>query len=233
MAELEKAFLKFEGSNGPKIPCLFNPETITIVKSNDWGPPGSEGDDPKAPKRGSGPGRGVETLVFKGQASGTMSFTLIFDTTDTGKPVTNYTNELLGQMEISDDLPNTNKKNNNARPPFVVFQWGQMRSFPAVIRQATVTFEYFSSTGVPLRAKVQLEMTQYMASKAFTKQNPTSGTPQPHKTHRVQPGETLDRISARYYGDSTQWRVLADANGIEDPLSIRPGSLLAIPLPGS
>ena len=47
--------------------------------------------------------------------------------------------------------------------------------------------------------------------------------------HRVQPGETLDRISARYYGDSTKWRLLAQANGIEDPLSVRPGSLLSVP----
>jgi nucleoid-associated protein YgaU len=72
-----------------------------------------------------------------------------------------------------------------------------------------------------------------MASRAFTKQNPTSGTPEPHRVHRVQPGETLDRISARYYGDSTRWRLLADANGVEDPLSIRPGSLLSVPLLGS
>jgi nucleoid-associated protein YgaU len=39
----------------------------------------------------------------------------------------------------------------------------------------------------------------------------------------------LDRISAQHYGDSTQWRLLAAANGIEDPLDLRPGALLAIP----
>jgi nucleoid-associated protein YgaU len=47
--------------------------------------------------------------------------------------------------------------------------------------------------------------------------------------HRVQPGETLDRISARYYGDPTRWRDLALANDIEDPLGLRPGSLLSVP----
>jgi nucleoid-associated protein YgaU len=50
--------------------------------------------------------------------------------------------------------------------------------------------------------------------------------------HRVQPGETLDRISAKYYGDSTRWRELARANGVEDPLAIRPGALLNIPRQG-
>ena len=47
--------------------------------------------------------------------------------------------------------------------------------------------------------------------------------------HRVQAGETLDRIAAQYYGDSTRWRTLATANGIADPLGLRPGSMLTIP----
>jgi nucleoid-associated protein YgaU len=47
--------------------------------------------------------------------------------------------------------------------------------------------------------------------------------------HRVQPGETLDRISAQYYGDATQWRRLAAANAVEDPLGLRPGTLLSVP----
>ena len=64
---------------------------------------------------------------------------------------------------------------------------------------------------------------------AFGPQNPTSGTPLPHRVHRVQPGETLDRIAAMHYGDSTKWRAIASANGVEDPLALRPGGLLSIP----
>jgi nucleoid-associated protein YgaU len=47
--------------------------------------------------------------------------------------------------------------------------------------------------------------------------------------HRIQKGETLDRISARHYGDSTKWRLIAEANGITDPLTLRPGAFLSIP----
>ncbi len=36
-------------------------------------------------------------------------------------------------------------------------------------------------------------------------------------------------ISARYYGDSTRWRQIAGANGINDPMALRAGSLLSIP----
>ncbi len=49
------------------------------------------------------------------------------------------------------------------------------------------------------------------------------------RTHRVVAGETLDRIAARHYRDASQWRVIAEANGVLDPLDVRPGTLLAVP----
>jgi nucleoid-associated protein YgaU len=82
---------------------------------------------------------------------------------------------------------------------------------------------------MPLRARAALTLTQYEEDMAFGPQNPTSGTPRPHRVHRVQPGETLDRISALHLGDSTRWRSIAESNSIEDPLALRAGSLLAIP----
>ena len=92
-----------------------------------------------------------------------------------------------------------------------------------------VRLVYFSATGVPLRARVQVTLRQYEQSDAFGPQNPTSGTPRPHAVHRVSRGETLDRIAARHYADPTAWRLIAEANDIDDPLSLRPGMLIAIP----
>jgi hypothetical protein len=216
MAEVEKAYFQTELDN-KRIAFLFNPETLKLTFQNKW-----EGDKILA--------GGDDSLKFGGQQPATMSLELTFDTTKTGLPVTKYTAMLLATMEPDKALPGTNEKSNNARPKYVKFFWGKgIKSPPMMITQATVDFTYFSSGGVPLRAKVGLSLSQFRADKAFTKQNPTSGTPQPHKVHRVQPGETLDRISARYYGDATRWRPLANANGIEDPLSLRPGSLLSIP----
>ena len=145
---------------------------------------------------------------------------LFFDTTDTGKAVTDYTSKIVGLMEVNTSLPGTSASTNNARPPWVVFHWGDFHSFKAVVSELELTFEYFSSTGTPLRARAAITLTQYQDDMAFGPQNPTSGTPRPHRVHRVQPGETLDRISALRLGDSTQWRSIAEANGIEDPLAI-------------
>jgi hypothetical protein len=217
MAELEKAFLEIEG--GERVPCLFNPSTISVGRQNNWSA------DPM-------PGKGVPKLRYTGASSGWMSLDLLFDTTADGSPVTKYTGKILGLMDVDPSLPGTDETTNNARPPTVTFHWGDLHSFAAVVSDLGLTFTYFSSAGVPLRASMHLELRQFEMSNAFGPQNPTSGTPKPHRVHRVQRGETLDRISARYYGDATRWRRLAAANGIEDPLALRPGTLLSIPRAG-
>lgn len=211
----EKAFLEIEGSRDT-IPCMFNPAELSVSRTNSW-----RGD--------SLAGQGVPSVRYQGAQSGTMSVALTFDTTDTGQAVTRYTGRIMALMDVDPSLPGTDAQSNNARPPYVIFHWGQLHSFKAVVTSCNLQFTYFSSTGIPLRAKVSLAMTQFEESKAFGPQNPTSGTPEPHRVHRVQPGETLDRISARYYGDATRWRRIAAANGLSDPLALRNGMLLSIP----
>jgi LysM repeat protein len=216
MADPEKAFLEFE--DGEKLDCVFNPDSITISRGNNWdGPPM--------------PGKGVLRQEYKGATAGTLGLELDFDTTTDGSPVTKYTDVLLAHMEIDESLPGTDDTSSNARPPTVTFHWGQhLHSNPCVITSVTVNYTYFSSSGIPLRAHVSLALKEYSEDGGVPEpQNPTSGTPRPHRTHRVQPGETLDRITARYYGKSTNWRLLATANGIEDPLALRPGSVITVP----
>lgn len=214
MSAPEKAFLEIE--TGEKLPCLFNPAQLHIARSNTW-----VGE--------SRPGRGVPRLRYAGAKPGWMRVELFFDTTHDGSPVTKYTGKILALMDVDPSLPGADETTNNARPPYVTFHWGDLHSFKAVIADLELAFTYFSTTGVPLRATLNLALQQYEPSKAFGPQNPTSGTPHPHRTHRVQPGETLDRIAARYYGDSTRWRALAAANAVQDPLNLRPGAVLTIP----
>jgi hypothetical protein len=210
----QKAFLETE--KGDKLNCLFNPATLTMARSNSWGEAGV-------------PGHGVPSLDFNGGNPGTMSFELTFDGTADGRPVTVHTDKLLKLMEIDPSLPGHDESTNNGRPPWVRFHWGDLHSFKAVIESINLNFTYFSASGVPLRVKADLSLRQFEAENAFGPQNPTSGTPTPHRTHQVQPGETLDRIAASHYGDPTRWPLIARANAIEDPLAVEPGSILAIP----
>ena len=53
----------------------------------------------------------------------------------------------------------------------------------------------------------------------------------PDRTKRrvFKQGDTLSGLAGREYDDPTQWRMIADANGILDPLSVEPGTELRIP----
>ena len=210
----EKAQLQIE--RGSTIPCLFNPSELEISRSNTWTE--SEQTAGKEPQ-----------LEYSGANPGTFSLTLLFDTTDTGRAVTSYTDQLMQLMEVNPDLPGSDGQTMTGRPPYVTFMWGELRTFQAVVESLSITFVYFAASGTPLRARVAMSLKQFRAPDDYPPQNPTSGTPRPHRVHRVQPGETLDRIAAHHYGDSNQWRLLARANSIEDPLALRPGSLLSIP----
>ena len=42
-------------------------------------------------------------------------------------------------------------------------------------------------------------------------------------------GDRLDLLSHRFYGDSTLWWIIAEANGLKDSFFITPGTKLRIP----
>ncbi len=213
--QLQKAFLTTE--SGVKIDCMFNPSKFSFKMANNWKP-------------NETPGKNVPSQTFAGGQSGSFSLSLTFDTTDVGTTVTAYTNKLLKLMDVDTTLASYDATRNSGRPPWVTFNWGtNIHTFKSIITSLDVTFTYFSNEGLPLRANAELQLTQFEPDDNWTKQNPTSGTPTPHRVHQVGPGETLDRISARYYGDSTRWRAIAAANDIRDPLALQPGTLLSIP----
>jgi nucleoid-associated protein YgaU len=45
----------------------------------------------------------------------------------------------------------------------------------------------------------------------------------------VRDGDSLQSVAHNAYGDPTLWRRIAEANGIDDPLSIPRGTVLSIP----
>jgi nucleoid-associated protein YgaU len=42
-------------------------------------------------------------------------------------------------------------------------------------------------------------------------------------------GDTLQAIAHAEYDDPREWRRIADTNGIDDPMSLRPGNKLLVP----
>ncbi len=214
---LTKAKLVFE--DGTEIECQFNPSDLSISKSNTWKTLPSTG-------RSTPP---AARFVCGGPSSLTLDLTL--DSTDTGDPVTNKTNKLQTLVEIDESSDDYDSSNSTGRPPWVKLVWGDMVPFKCICTSLTITFTYFGTNGDPLRAKAQISLQQFNDPDNPPAQNPTSGTPRPHKLHTVSPGETLDRIAAKHYGAAGKWRLIADANAgvVFDPLGLRPGTVLLIP----
>ena len=209
-----KAFLRTEQK--VQIDCLFNPAELTITKSNSW--QASEKKGGNAPE-----------LRFQAGQSGTLALSLTLDTTATGEDVTTHTNKLLDLLKVDPALAGSDRQRNKARPPWVEFHWGKLHSFKAIVERLQIKFTYFAADGMPLRAKADLTLKQYMDEENRPLQNPTSHTPTLHTVHRLGHGETLDRVAAQHYADSTRWRLIADANDVVDPIGLAPGTLLVIP----
>lgn len=209
-----KAYLETE--KGEQIRCLFNPAELTLRKATTWA-------------ADTVVGRATPNLYFTGGVPGELTMALLFDTTHDGTSVTRYTNALLDLLRVDPDLPGHDNTSNRGRPPWVRFHWGDLHSFKAIIEQFAATFTFFASDGTPLRARTNVTLKQFEDDAAWAPQNPTSGTPRPHRVHQVQRGESLDAIASRYYGDPTCWRLLAETNNILDPFALEPGRVLVIP----
>lgn len=52
---------------------------------------------------------------------------------------------------------------------------------------------------------------------------------QGNQTYTVQPGDTLSKISKRFYGDANKYPKIAKANNLENPDQIKTGQQLLIP----
>jgi len=200
------------------IKCMFCPNEYTVNKSNSW---------TKKTKKG----KSTPELEFSGGQPTTLNMELLFDTYETGEDVRRkYTNFIWRLMEIN---PKTiHPKTHKGRPYICAFEWGykgsKAWSFEAVITNIQQKFTLFKGDGTPLRATLNVTFELIKDTGFFPPQNPTTGGGSGYRTRVVREGETIDWIAHDEYGDSALWRLLADANNLEDPIRLAPGQVLSI-----
>jgi Contractile injection system tube protein len=214
-----KAMLQVEG--GSPINALFNPTEFTISKGNDW---------KFDPIKGTSFPKGK----FGGGKPREMQVSLLFDQSlpNGDKSVKQITDELFMMMEVPSG---TGGGNADAAPPLVTFQWGVMIPFKAACTSLTVAYQLFQPNGEPIRAEVKLALTQ--AAPASTASAPSPNTPTNPTTrsdggkgiHMVRDGDSLQSIAHQVYGDPNHWRLVAEVNGIDNPLHLRRGTALNLP----
>lgn len=215
--KVEKATIVRLDPPETRITCLFNPKEYSFQKQNTWKPGDTKGQNLGEPEFGSG-------------NPATMTVQLLFDSYESGKDVrTEYTDKLWDLMLVDPKLEKPPKKNKKARPPRVRFHWGEAWSFEAVITSMSQKFTLFLPTGTPVRATVDVTFQQVKDAKLFPKTNPTSGGVGGERVWVVREGETLAWIAYTEYGDSNQWRKIADANNLMSVRQLAPGQVLEIP----
>jgi phage tail-like protein len=119
----------------------------------------------------------------------------------------------------------------NYLPP-LTFKWGEFKirkkDVEVILTKANITYERFDSEGRPTRALVSIDL-EYTKKNSQEQQNPTSGGLPGREGHAMVSGETLAGIALGTYGSPARWRAVAAANQIDDPLRVRPGSMLLLP----
>jgi nucleoid-associated protein YgaU len=201
-------------SGGVSVDCMFNPFEYTVSKTNTY--------EEKSRNRSD-----VPQVEFKKAGAQTLKLNLTFDTYEADEDVSLETNKLWKLMEAK--TRQGGNRNRKIPPPEAAFEWGVFR-FVAVITNMTQKFTLFKQDGTPVRAKVDVTFTQHKDLNDYPNQNPTSGGGDVNRVWRVVAGDRLDTIAYEVYGDATKWRLIAEHNQIVDPLTLRAGQQLTIPL---
>ncbi len=202
------------GASLGEVKFQFNPKEVTIAKGAKW---------ERKPAKGA---KGAGPPEFSGTDPGKLTLEMFFDATATHDSAVVQSVELLFSCLVATDQSHSKNK---PSPPLVVLTWGNVTSFNAFLTSVSAKYTLFGSNGVPIRAVCSVAMEE-MPGELF-RQNPTSGSDNVRKVHRVIAGDTLAAVAYAEYGDPTQWRPLAAYNGIDDPLRLRPGVTLMVPTP--
>lgn len=183
------------------------------------------------------PGLDAPILQFVRGSTETLSLELFFDTTDSGtgsaaEPVTLKVDPFYQMVRISGDLHT---------PPIVRVVWGthfpglrndqSVRPVPAfdcVVISCNRKFTLFNPDGIPLRAVVTLALREYRTLEEQLRSLNLQSSDHT-RVHVVQEGEDLPLIAYEAYGKASQWRTIAEANNIDNPRALSPGTVLSLP----
>lgn len=201
---LEKAIIS-NLDTGDDIPVLFNPKEYVIEKKTPWTEINVFGMD-------------SPPVQFSMGERKRLSMELFFDTSEEKTDVREHTGKIEALMMVNAQ---------EHRPPILRFSWGNL-SFDCVLEDLVQRFTLFTNDGTPLRAILKVVFKEY-ATAATQLSNTRRESADHTKRMVVREGESLSSLSAREYNDPGKWRVIADANRIEDPENVRAGTIVELP----
>ncbi len=188
----------------------FNPKELTVQRTAEWKSTSTK--KPQPPE-------------YNGAKGGTVNVEMFLDASEGGEVKTTV-DKLLGAV-----LP-AKGTDDKQKPvaPYVSLGWGKVTYVPcAVVNSVSAKYTRFDANGQAIRAVVTVVLQEVLPN--LVRQNPTSVAVGAQSSHLVLEGDSLASIATREYGDPDVWRVIAEANGIDDPFRLRPGRRLLVPSP--
>ncbi|NJO40779.1 MAG: LysM peptidoglycan-binding domain-containing protein [Cyanobacteria bacterium CRU_2_1] len=225
---------------------MFNPTSYSISKSVSWTPP----KDCPTEKLFNAP-----RLEFAGGGSRVLTLELFFDAT---APINGRRIDDVRQ-ETDKIVNLTRIERESQQPPVCMISWGSQSSiglvgalieetvgevvgipglslfnkspsagldfpFKGVVTNLEQNFTLFKRNGKPVRATLNVRFTEF-----FDPEEDKRYTDPELTTRQIKRGDTLSSIASEAYNDPKRWRVIAEANGIDDPRRLEIGETLTIP----
>jgi nucleoid-associated protein YgaU len=209
--------------NGMRMEVQYNPAEFTLTKGVQYAEIAI-------------PGLDAPVQQFVRGENETLTVDLFFDTTEFGMgeetsvvPVTRLTDRFYQLIRVDPA---------SKAPPVCLFSWGEQgfpgsnfkrgqtqlrqHGFQCLVENVTQKFTLFSPLGIPLRATLTVRMREYQTLTELVDALTETVV-------LVEEGATLDQVAARQYNDPGKWRMIAEQNGIDDPLAPMTGAPLQLP----
>ncbi len=172
---------------GTPFPVQFNPESLEYTLTN----------EPDTQSASAGGRQIVKKSVAK------LTLTLQFDTTLDGHDVRDHTAQISTLMRPTG-------RGQQRTPTLVIFGWGNF-SFIGVIEQYKETLDFFSPDGVPLRAGINLTLSNQQATFESRTRPSSSADKKPAEEPVAASGSAKQAADA--LGDPRAARLIASLNG--------------------
>lgn len=184
----EKAKIK-NLATSDEISVMFNPADYSVATSSEVSGEGS-------------------SLQFNKVKKEDFTVNLFFDTYEKGEDVRDET-EKIASLQLPTVEGKTTKQ-----PPVCAFVWGKF-TYKGIISRVDQKFTMFLSTGIPVRAELTVT---FKAALTWQEDAALKGREACRKLWTVKDGDRLDLIAYTALNDASQWRKVAYANNISDPL---------------
>ncbi|NBH06058.1 LysM peptidoglycan-binding domain-containing protein [Amycolatopsis sp. SID8362] len=212
-APVMRAKLKQLVGGSETVQFQFNPETVRITQANFNSTGGVQGASFQ------------EALTRASQLDITLD-KVIFAGSDAKK----MTDQLLVWLRPLDDK-SSGSTVRTFMLPVLELSWGSSKGlhYKVLLSSLTLNYERFLAGGQPVQISANMTLKEYLDE--LPPMNPTSGGLPGRAQHTVVAEDNLPRIAQTTYGSPRNWRAIAEANGVDDPLRLSSGRRLLLPGP--